>query len=240
MTDMDAGLSTRAADTDTTSGGWTAGRISAVVIGGVLSLVALTLAGLGATALAMGAQNDGYIDLGTDRYAHQTDTYAMTSDAWRADKDMGGLFEDLRITFTPKDESTPVFVGIAEKADASRYLKSVEHVTIHDSKPQGDTASKHSGGKPSTMPEQADAWVAKAAGKGAQTVDWNVKSGEVQAVAMRSDGASGLSGHVNVAAKVAGLTWMGTVLLAAGLVLLAGSVIWLIRKPVRRARGRAA
>ncbi|MET7641788.1 hypothetical protein [Streptomyces sp. NPDC005438] len=238
MTDRGANLLTRAAKKHT-SGGWTAGRITAVVVGGILSLVALTLVGLGGTALTMGLQDDGYINLGTDQYAHHTDTYAMSTESWRADKDFGGLYEDLRITFTPKDSSAPVFVGVAEKNGAHKYLDGVEHVTIHDSKPGGDVTSKHNGGKPSTNPDQADVWMVESAGKGAQTVDWTVKSGEVQAVAMKADGTPGLSGHVDVSAKIAGLAWMGVALLVVGLLLLAVSVIWLIRKPIRLARGTA-
>lgn len=240
MTDRGAGVMTRTANEHLTSAGWTAGRIVAVVVGGVLSLVALMLAGAGVTALAMGAQDGGYIDLGTDQYTHRTDTYAMTTDSWRADKDLGGLYEDFRITFTPESTDTPLFVGIAEKNGAHQYLDGVEHVTVHDSKPEGDVTSKHSGGKPATPPDQAGVWIAEASGKGAQTVNWTVQPGSVQAVAMNADGSRGLSGHVTVAAKIAGLTWIGIAFLVAGVLLLAASVMWLIRRPVRRARGRMA
>ncbi|MGW7594484.1 hypothetical protein, partial [Streptomyces rubiginosohelvolus] len=66
-----------------------------------------------------------------------------------------------------------------------------------------------------------------------------VKSGDVRAVVMKADGSRGQSGHVTVAAKVAGLTWIGIGSLVAGLLLLVGSV-WLIVRPIRRARGRTA
>ncbi|MET9810486.1 hypothetical protein [Streptomyces halstedii] len=224
----------------TTSAGWTTGRIVAVVFGGFLSLVALTLIGLGGTALAMGLNDDGYIDLGTDEYSHSTDTYAMTTDSWHADKQMGGLYKDLRITFTPDKDSDPVFVGIADKAKAQQYLDGVQHVTIHDSDSKGDDQSEHPGGTPKTPPGESDVWAAKASGEGAQTVNWSVEPGEVTAVAMKADGSSGLAGHVTVAAKIAGLAWAGAALLVIGLVVLVASIMYLLVRPVRRARGRAA
>ncbi|MHB6904029.1 hypothetical protein [Streptomyces sp. DB-54] len=223
-----------------TSAGWTTGRIVAVVVGAVLSLVALTFASLGGTALYMATADDGYIDLGTDRYAHRTETYAMASDSFRADKEMAGLYKDLRITFTPDKAGDPVFVGIADKAGMQRYLAGVQHVTIHESSSKGDTQSKHSGGAPKTLPGEADVWGAKAGGQGAQTLNWSVKSGDVAAVFMKADGSRGPSGKVTVAAKIAWLPWIGAALLAAGLVILAGSVVYLMVRPIRRARGRTA
>jgi hypothetical protein len=223
-----------------TGSGWTGGRILAVVLGGVLSLVALTLIGVGATATYMATSDDGYVDLGTGGYAHSTDTYAMSTDSFRAAEEMGGLYDGLRITFTPKDTSTAVFVGIADKAGAQQYLDGIQHQTIHDSKPKGDVASTHPGSRPQTPPAEADVWLAKADGQGAQTVSWTVQPGDVEAVAMKADGTRGLAGHVDVAAKIAGLTWMGVGSLVVGLLLLAASVLWLVVRPVRRARGRTA
>lgn len=239
MTDMGARSSVKETKMRTSSAGWTARRVTAVVTGAILSLVALTLVGLGGTATYMASHDGGYIDLGTDKYAHRTDTYAMATDSWRADKQMGGLLDDLRITFKPDNPSAPVFVGIAEQAKLGQYLDGVQHVTIHDSSDKGDDQSTHVGGTPKTPPAQAGVWAAKASGQGAQTLSWPVKSGDVQAVVMKADGTRGQSGHVTVAAKVAGLTWIGIGSLVAGLLLLFGSV-WLIVRPIRRARGRTA
>jgi len=83
-------------------------------------------------------------------------------------------------------------------------------------------------------------WSAKASGQGAQTLDWPVKKGDVSVVAMKADGSRSLAGHVKVAAKIALLPWIGLALLVAGLLVLVGSVAWLIVRPVRRARGRLA
>ncbi|MFF2012617.1 hypothetical protein ACFVWY_26575 [Streptomyces sp. NPDC058195] len=227
------------ANVRTTTTGWTAGRVTAVVVGALLSLVALTLIGGGAAAAYYGSQDDGYIDLGTSEFAHRTDTYAMTTESWRADEQLGGLYDDLRITFKPDNASDPVFVGIADAGRMNQYLGGVQHVTIHDSSAKGDTQSKHEGGTPKTPPAQADVWVAKAGGQGAQTLNWTVKPGEVAAVAMKADGSRGLAGHVTVEARVGALAGIGYGLLAAGLIVLAGS-LFLIVKPVRRARARTA
>ena len=240
MTDRGADVSLGMTNARTTSTGWTAGRITAVVVGGVLSLVALTLVGLGGTAMYMAFHDDGYISLGTGKYAHHTDSYAMTSDSWSADKAMGGLYDDLRITFRPDNAADPVFVGLAPETGAHQYLDGVQYTTIHDSSAKGDTQTEHPGGTPRTLPGQADVWIAKASGHGAQTLHWAVRPGDVEAVAMKADGSRSLAGHVTVAAKIAGLPWIGAALLVAGLLTLAGSVVWLIRLPIRRVRGRTA
>ncbi|MEU6009328.1 hypothetical protein [Streptomyces sp. NPDC047453] len=238
MTYRGADVSAEETNTRGRSAGWTAGRIAAVVVGGILSLVALTLVGVGGTAMAMAFQDDGYIDLGTDRYAHRTDTYAMATDGWNPDKAMGGLQESLRITYTPDNAADPVFIGLADEAGLRQYLDGVQHTTIHDSGAKGDTQTEQPGGAPKTLPDQADMWLAKASGKGAQTLKWTVQPGDVAAVAMKADGSSGLAGHVTVAAKFAYLSWIGVAFLVAGLVLLVGSVVLLIMRPVRHARRR--
>lgn len=226
--------------TRTTSAGWTAGRITAVVVGVILTLVALTLVGVGGTAMAMASHDGGYIDLGTNKYTHRTDAYAMTTDGWSADKAMGGLYDDLRITFTPEHAGDPVFLGLADESGIHKYLDGVQYTTIHDSTAKGDSKTEHPGGTPKTLPAQADVWTAKASGKGAQTLNWTVKPGTVAVVAMKADGSKQLAGHVTVSAKIASLTWIGVALLVAGLIILVGSVAWLIVKPIRRARGRTA
>ncbi|GGV19787.1 hypothetical protein GCM10010260_69700 [Streptomyces filipinensis] len=239
MTDRGAKDFVEGANMRTTSAGWTAGRIAAVVVGAILSLVALTLVGAGGTAVYLASHDGGYIDLGTGRYAHRTDTYAMTTDSWRADKQMAGLTDDLRITFKPDNPSDPVFVGLADEGKLRQYLNGVQHVTIHDSSGKGDTESRHPGGTPGTPPGKAGVWVAQASGQGAQTLNWSVKSGDVAAVVMKADGSRGQAGHVTVAAKIAWLPWIGAASLLAGLLVLAGSVLLIVR-PLRRARGRAA
>lgn len=238
MTDRRADDFARETNTRAPSPGWTTGRIVAVLCGAVLSLVALTLIGLGGTAAYLGQHDGGYIDLGTGKYAHRTDSYAMTSDAWNADKAMGGLENGLRITFTPENTTSPVFVGVADESGVQRYLDGVGYTAIHDSGPKGDSLTEHPGGTPRTPPGQADVWVAKASGPGAQTLKWNVGQGDVAVVAMKADGSRSLAGHVTVAAKIAWLSWVGVALLVAGLLMLVGSVAWLIVRPIRRVRGR--
>jgi hypothetical protein len=238
VTDRKAYIPAKETNMRTTSAGWTTGRIVAVVVGGVLSLVGLALVGGGIAAMYMGFHDDGYIDLGTDKYAHRTDTYAMASDGWHADKEMGGLYDDLRITFTPEKSSDPVFVGIADEAGVHRYLNGVRYTTIHDSNSKGDVQTEHPGGMPKTPPGRAGVWRAKASGPGAQTLNWSVKPGNVAVVAMKADGQRALAGHVKVAAKISWLPWIGVALLVAGLLILAASVAWLIVRPIRRVRRR--
>ncbi|WP_225830506.1 hypothetical protein [Streptomyces sp. NK08204] len=190
--------------------------------------------------MAMATQDDGYIDVGTGRYAHRTDTYAMATDSWNPDKAMAGLQEGLRITFKPDNSADTVFIGVTDEARLRQYLDGVQYTTIHDSDSKGDRQTVHPGGAPRTLPDQADVWMAKASGKGAQTLKWTVQPGEVAAVAMKPDGSRRLAGHVTVGVKIAGLLWIGAALLVAGLLILVGSVLWLIVRPIRRVRGRTA
>jgi hypothetical protein len=220
--------------------GWTGGRIATVVCGSVLALVALVAAGLGGTVLGMGLNDDGYMDLGTDRFPHSVDTYAMATDGFQADAGLGALYEDLRITFTPDDPSSEVFIGLGEESKVREYLDDIEHTVIHDSTPDGDDQTDHQGGSPAGAPADADVWSAKASGAGEQTLTWTVESGEMVAVAMNADGSRALAGTVSVAGKIGSATLLGTALLLGGLVVLVASVIWLIVRPMRRARGRVS
>ncbi|MFE4588482.1 hypothetical protein [Streptomyces laurentii] len=223
----------------TKSAGWTGGRVASVIVGALLALLALTLVGAGGTAVYYASQDDGYIDLGTSRYEHRTDTYAMATEAWRADKQMGGLYDDLRVTFEPDKGADQVFIGLAGAEELRRYLDGVEYVTIHDSSDKGDTQSTHKGAAPRTLPGTAEnLWSAQADGKGVQTLNWPVKPGEVGLVAMNADGSRGVAGHVTVAAKIGVLSGTGIALLVVGVLVLVGSLLMIVR-PIRRARGRA-
>ena len=86
---------------------------------------------------------------------------------------------------------------------------------------------------PAHPPGQAGIWTARAAGPGAQTLIWPVKSGDWMAVAMNADGSRPVSIQANVAATLPALPWIAAGLLIGGFVFLGGGIV-LIAVPLWR------
>ena len=117
---------------------WTRGRIAAVVVGGLLGLLALTLLGGGGAALwADRTQRDaGYATTGVHEFS--TAGAALTT----RNTHLGGagtgwiyapgLMGKVRIRVTPAATETRSFVGIARSADVDRYLAGVNHTVISE------------------------------------------------------------------------------------------------------------
>ena len=111
---------------------WTAGRVVSVVLGSLLVLTGLGLAGGGATLAVVGAteRDDGFVT--SPRIALVSETHAVVSEDVRFETaDAPGWFPedllgDVRIS-ARSVSGTPVFIGIAPTADVRAYLGDVEH-----------------------------------------------------------------------------------------------------------------
>lgn len=221
------------------SSGWTAGRITALVVGAVLVLVALVLVGAGGTALwADRTQRDGgYVT--TDVHHFSTAGSALVTE----DTDLGsagfgwlyspGLLDKIRIRVTPEQTSPPLFVGIGPSSDVDRYLASVNHTLISEF--FKDKTEAVAGGRPDSPPGAQDFWVAKATGPGAQTLLWDPTDGSWTVVVMNADGRPAIAVGADLGATIPTLTWVGVGVLAAGGVLLLGGVL-LIAGAIRARR----
>lgn len=215
----------RPADTGAT--GWTTGRVVAVVLGSIVSLIGLALA-LGGVALvlahAFARDSDGYYGTDTERLA--TSTYAITVE----DIDLGSRVADV----IPKDVlgrvrirvqrsgGRPVFVGIGPDREVDAYLRGVAHAEVDDLNPPRYRTSP--GGAPRRPPSAARFWVASIQGSARQTVTWHVKGGRWAIVAMNADGSRRVVLDADVGAKVGWVLGVGIGLLVAGLLIAAGGV----------------
>jgi hypothetical protein len=222
------------------AGGWTGGKVVALVVGVLLALTSAGLLSAGATALwADRAQRDAAGYLSTDARGFATATYALATDPIDLRvKGPGWLYAPAtlgtaRVRVTSADPATPLFVGIARTQDAARYLAGINHDTITNlAGVLGYRA--HPGGAPELAPTQQGFWTVRSSGTGTRTLVWPVEEGSWTVMVMNADGSRGVDVRADVGAKVPALEWIAAGLLAGGLVLLGGAValqVFAVRRP---------
>jgi hypothetical protein len=217
--------------------GWTAGRITALVIGVLLVLVSLGLLASGGTALwADRTQRDaGYVT--TDGHEFSTSGSALATEP----TDLGSvgtgwlyspsLLDKVGIRVTPASSGSALFVGIGPSTDVDRYLAGVKHTRISDF--WTEKVQAIGGGAPAATPGTQDFWVASATGPRTQTVVWDPTDGSWTVVVMNADGRPGIDVAADLGARMPSLWWIAVGFLAAGGVLAVGGAL-LIVGAVRR------
>ncbi len=214
------------------------GRIVLTVLGMLLLLVgvALTIAG-GLLVWAHGTQRDADGFFTSDRERFETLTYAITSE----DVDLGvepgdhdeyfdlGDLATLRMVVDGRGE-TPVFAAIGPTEDIDRYLDGVARaeLTRVDLDPFRTTYRFTEGGPPAGPPGDEAFWVATAEGSGAQTLEWDLESGNWAVVVMNADGSPGVGVDATVGVKADWVLPMGIGLLAGGIVGLVIAAVMLV------------
>jgi hypothetical protein len=224
---------------------WTAGRIAALVAGSLLALVALGLMACGAWGLWLDTQrSDGYVMTSSERFS--TASYALATRTLDISSDVPSFLYgrdwlgDVRIRGKSVNSNRPLFIGIARKADADRYLAGVAHAEVVDinANPFGTTYRPSyrpaSGGKP-TAPTRTTFWVARVAGPGSQSLTWSIKQGRWAVVVMRPDGSRAVTADLAAGAKLPALLWVSIVLIVLGILIL-GSAAALIYFGAREPR----
>lgn len=213
---------------------WTAGRVVSVVAGVVLLVAGLGALPTGAAALwfdQAGRDSSGYVSTDSQRltspgYALRTEPGAVRfhGPAWITDRLLG----EVQITGT-STSGTPLFIGIATERDVSSYLAPVEHtvVTHIDGTPLTDPVYRqHSGQAPNRLPGDEMFWVAKAAGSGSQTVNWQPRAGDWTLVVLNADGSRAVQADLAVGATLPWLDDLAYSLVGIGLLfLLAGTLL---------------
>ena len=224
-----------------TATGWTAGRVTGVVLGSLLTLVSAGLVACGAAlAVADSSQRDGDGYLMTEPIRLTSEGHALASDEISvhagAPVDVPRrLLGDARLKVTTTG-STELFVGVAPTSEAADYLAGVGHSTltgIEGEQPQYDHVP---GGPPTQRPADADLWAASTTGAGSAALSWRVESGEWTVVVMRADGTTPVDVEVAVGATMPALGTLVAVLLSAGGTLLLLSLA-LVLGSVLAARG---
>ena len=214
-------------------GGWTAGRIIALLAGAVLALVSLGLLGGGATAMwaDQAQRHDGYLTTGTATYS--TGGYALASErmglggGWL----LTGLIGEVRIRVTAADPARPVFVAIGPADRVSAYLAGAAYTTVTST--SGGLVS-HQGTVVPAQPRTAGIWTSQVSGTGTQTLRWQAETGDWMVVAMNADGSPGLTARADAGVMASWLFQLAVELIVGGIVLGALSAA-LIVVPVRLA-----
>ena len=220
---------------------WTAGRITALVIGALLGLASIGLLGVGGTALwAEQNQRDpaGYVTSGLHSFS--TAGSALVTESAELDSPgVGWLYSSLilgkvRIRVSPVNADSTVFVGIARSSDVDRYLSGVSHTLISDF--WTERTQPVAGATPGSSPVSQDFWAASASGRGTQTVTWEGADGSWAVVVMNPDGRPGIDVSADLAATYPALLPIAIVSLAFGAIFLIGGIALVIGS-IRRIRG---
>jgi hypothetical protein len=223
--------------------GWTAGRITAVVIGALLGLVSLGLLGGAGTAFwADWTQRDGsYVTTGVHEFSTAGSALATEpTDLGRAGVGWlysPGLLGEVRIRVTPASQGARLFVGIGPAAAVDRYLAGVDHSVITEF--WGGTVDTVRGGAPASPPGSQDFWVASDTGTGTRSVVWTPTGGSWSVVIMNADARPGVAVSGDLGARIPSLLWIAIGLLIVGAVF-ATAAAFLIVGAVRRIRATRA
>jgi hypothetical protein len=220
-----------------------AGRVTALIVGGLLSLVALGfLVGGGAAVWANGQKDDdGYLSTRTENF--HTRTAALRTE--NLDVDLGGtasaldtdVYGKVHMRVTPRTDKD-VFVGIARTRDVTHYLRNTAHtrITDLDYHPFHADYATTGGTRRAAAPTTQRIWSAQAHGHGTQNLTWDVADGDWSVVVMNADGSPGVDADVRAGANVPFLDELAWVGLGIGTVLLLGSAA-LIYTGARTPRG---
>jgi hypothetical protein len=221
---------------------WTAGRITALVIGALMVLVSLGLIGGGGVALwaDLGHRDAaGYVT--TDVHTFSTAGAALATEPVElGDPGVGWLYSkvvlgEVRIRVAPLSPGSRLFVGVGPSADVDRYLAGVSHTVISDF--WTDELEATGGGTPGSAPGTQDFWVASATGSDAQTLRWEPANGSWTVAVMNADGQAGIGVTAELGATMPALLVIAIGSLAVGGLFLIGGVL-LVVGAIRRSRPR--
>jgi hypothetical protein len=215
-------------------GGWTAGRVIALVAGLVVALISLGMLGAGAALLRadQGQREGGYLPVTAASYS--TSGYALASrrialpGVWAIVEPLVG---QIRIRVTSADSAEPLFLAVGPAGQVSGFLSGSSYASATGF--GGEVVSHHGTAVPGP-PAAARIWAAQAAGTGTQTLTWTPGSGDWMVVAMNSDGSAGLTVRANVGISAPLLLSVSIEMLVTGVVL-GGLAATLITVPMRLA-----
>jgi len=204
------------------------GRVILVVVGCLLLVPAVGMVlGGGALVWAHNTQRDadGFFTSSTQRL--ETITHAITSEKLDLGQDTGrpgdvmGSLATVRLR-VERPGRAPVFVGIGPRDRVADYLSGVAHAEITDVALDPFRVSyRYSGGDQTPGPPgEQRFWVASAEGRGPQTMEWKIRSGQWAVVVMNADGSAGVGVDAAVGVKAGWIEPLGIALLIVGAVLL--------------------
>lgn len=225
---------------------WTAGRVVALSLGVLLTMLALG-SGIGGATLAVAdatmRDDDGFLMSGTQPVA--TQTYAVVSEhvvlrTESPDFLPAGLLGDAKVTAT--SAAAAVFVGVASTADVEAWLADVPHAVATRLPMNGDEATYRvvDGTALAGDPAREDFWVTQAAGSGEQSVTWPLADGTWTVVVMNVDASRGVVADVSAGVTVPGLSWLIAILVSIALTALVVAILLLVAALYRPASSASA
>jgi hypothetical protein len=123
----------------------------------------------------------------------------------------------------------PIFIGVAPTGRASDYLSGVprDRITSIDLDARSVEYEHVDGTTWPDSPREQDFWVAKAAGTGTQTLEWDLEEGDWAVIIMNGDGSAPVVADLSLGARfgiidrlVVGLFSGGVAFVAIGILLL--------------------
>ena len=219
--------------------GWTTGRVVTLVVGSLVVLAGLMVAGTGGTLAVIDSDrrsSDGFLMTPAERLA--TDGFAIVSaDARVQTDDVSDWLPDYVLGDVRLEAGSPsgadLFLGIARSEDAAAYLAGVRHDVVTAVEDSGPVYEETTGGAPGSAPIDESIWVVSDVAAEPE-ITWAVEDGSWTVVLMNPDGSARVAADLRVGAEVPALqTLVGVLLAAAALLLLLGAV--LVAVPVRLA-----
>ena len=218
----------------TAPSGWTGGRITSLVVGAVMALVAFPImgGGIAGTVVDRGVRGaDGFVTFADETFV--TSGYAVTSEGVDVRFEEGArvfvdtFVGDTRIDVTASDPSQRIFVGIAELSQVERYLGGVERAHVSGIG-RGSDLRTIAGGAPDTGPTRQTFWRTSAVGRGEASVEVQFEEGTWSIVVMNADARRGVNVDTEVAATFPNLGWMAATALAFGGAMLAIGMVLMV------------
>ena len=209
------------------------GRLALLIVGSVVTLLALAALAGGALLLAVNhteRDSAGFFSTGSESYA--SESHAIVSD----DLDIGAdgpdwLFEEgrlatVRVRGASADDGE-LFIGIGPTARVREYLTGASYDVVTDLEfdPFRATYSREQGTAVPAEPGAEEFWGASAEGAGTQSVEWEVAKGNWSVVVMNADASAGVDARLSLGAKVGFVFWVGLGLVIAGAILLASGAV---------------
>ena len=212
------------------------GHVLLIVVGALLGLLGLTVAGAAAAAswVAVQQRGGGFVTAPTERYA--VSSYALTT------TDLNVLIDDglpsaarpdvmrVLVRATPANPAKPIFLGIGPRAEVAAYLSDVQHSELVNVTfaPFRATYRDIPGSRTPEPPGRQTFWAVSAEGAGTQQAETALRSGNWVVVVMNADATPQVAADLTAGARSALVGPIAAGLIAGTIVLLGAAVALLV------------
>jgi|SRR3954452_3346387 hypothetical protein len=207
------------------------GAVVALVIGVLVLLPGLALAGIGGAGLWLNGHRDAAGFVSTPQRLIASPTAAVTAEDVDLRLDRGTAtwvtsdrLGTLRVRVNSVDGSR-IFVGVAPQSAVNTWLGPVAHDQVTDIGSGDVSYLRSTGSATAGVPAAQPFWSGASSGTGTVQLRWPIQTGQWALVVMRADGAPGVQARVDVGASIPALGGVGVGFLVAGLIVLAGGIV---------------